>query len=578
MNQDNAEIISEKPSCQFKTRIEAKLWLQRYGVVVQKPHKILYSNKKLYHARCMNIECPFIFKYRGKTSGLFVLSQFKEHACESNGSRVKTFHSKSILENLYYDVENLKPKAAQNQLLSLGGVRARYNQSYRALRSIADDKSKEEENSCSLIKPWLDWHVANNPGSYSSYRDKIDPTNNQIKFECCFFRPSLTSKFLKNSLPIIALDACHTKGNYKGVIMSATSISGDDKSLILAFAICPTENHEYWSFFISALEKSFDLKRVKNLVILSDREKGLSRAIEEGIPNANHSFCVYHIEKNIKVKYKKDTGGLIWKAAKSLSINEFNSFLDRLGIEKGLNVKEYLLSIPKEAWASSYFPVPRFGHVTSNIAESSNALLKDIRSSFPFYICQQMCRKICSTIITRRKEIDDGVANSLVISKKLKKTLDALMIISRHLKVIPTSNTFIFEVQESKNSLLNRVVNINSKKCSCKKPEELGFPCEHICAVIIGTTISRDDFIIEQRKIVNIRELYETGMEPVDTSTLEHSKIFGCIQLQRRGRRKKSDSIRIRSTAESITIKRKLCRSCGSAGHNKRTCRNNNSN
>jgi hypothetical protein len=577
MNRENTENIIEALSSQFNSKMQVKLWLQSYEVLVQKPHKVLYSDKKLYHAVCINVECPFIFKYRGKTSGLFMLSQFKEHACESVGHRLKTFYSKNLLESLYHDVENLKPKAAQNQLLSLGGVRAKYNQSYRALRSLSDEQSREEEMSCSLIKPWLDWHVANNPGSYSSYREKIDPIDNQTKFECCFFRPSLTSGFLVNSLPIIALDACHTKGNYKGVIMTATSLSGDDKSLILAFAICPTENQEYWSFFISALEKSFELKKLKGLVILSDREKGLSRAVEEGIPSASHSFCVYHIEKNIKVKFKKDTGGIIWKAAKALNINEFESCLERLGMEQGLSMKEYILSIPKEAWASSYFPVPRFGHVTSNIAESSNAMLRDIRHSFPFHICQQISRKICSTIIARRKEFDNMGDSSLIIPKKLKKSLDALNVISKHLKVIPTSSSLIFEVQDARNSLLNRVVNVSAKKCSCRKTEEFGFPCEHICAVIAGTTMSRDDFIIMQRKITNIRKLYESMMEPVDTSTLQPNKISTCIQIQRRGRKKKSDAKRIRSVGENISVKKKLCGSCGSTGHNKRTCRNNNS-
>jgi hypothetical protein len=166
----------------------------------------------------------------------------------------------------------------------------------------------------------------------------------------------------------------------------------------------------------------------------------------------------------------------------------------------------------------------------------------------------------------------------MTVSAKLKKVLDAQMIISRNLKVISTSNLFVFEVQESKNSLLNRVVNINIKRCSCKKTEELGFPCEHICAVIMGTTVSRDDFIIEQRKIKVIKELYETAMEPVDTSTLEPSNISSCIQLQRRGRKKRSDSERLRSVAESITIRRRKCTSCGSVGHNKRTCQRDSSN
>ena len=50
---------------------------------------------------------------------------------------------------------------------------------------------------------------------------------------------------------------------------------------------------------------------MSNLVILSDREKGLCTAITEILPFAYHSYCVYHIEKNIKVAFSADTAGLI---------------------------------------------------------------------------------------------------------------------------------------------------------------------------------------------------------------------------------------------------------------------------
>ena len=62
-----------------------------------------------------------------------------------------------------------------------------------------------------------------------------------------------------NFLPIIALDACHTKGSYRGVILSATGISGDGKIFLLAFAVAPTENSEFWKKFLEKLNLSLDL-------------------------------------------------------------------------------------------------------------------------------------------------------------------------------------------------------------------------------------------------------------------------------------------------------------------------------
>ena len=82
--------------------------------------------------------------------------------------------------------------------------------------------------------------------------------------------------------------------------MIATAITGDDSSIIIAFGIAPVENFEYWKFFIAGLNSSFNLNNVNNLVILSDREKGLSLAISELIPNAFHSYCVSYRKKHKK--------------------------------------------------------------------------------------------------------------------------------------------------------------------------------------------------------------------------------------------------------------------------------------
>jgi hypothetical protein len=49
----------------------------------------------------------------------------------------------------------------------------------------------------------------------------------------------------------------------------------------------------------------------------------------------------------------------------------------------------YLLTIEKKLWTRAYEPYPKYGHNTSNIVESLNGLLSDIR-------CQPLIRMIDS--------------------------------------------------------------------------------------------------------------------------------------------------------------------------------------
>ncbi|KAI5154996.1 hypothetical protein ENBRE01_3476, partial [Enteropsectra breve] len=100
----------------------------------------------------------------------------------------------------------------------------------------------------------------------------------------------MSSNALQHCLPIIALDACHTKGKYKGIIMIATAITREDKSLILGYGIAPTENERYWCKLVNLLNNAMTLSSITDLVIISDRDKGLQIAVETVLPNAAHSY------------------------------------------------------------------------------------------------------------------------------------------------------------------------------------------------------------------------------------------------------------------------------------------------
>ena len=48
---------------------------------------------------------------------------------------------------------------------------------------------------------------------------------------------------------------------------------------------------------------------------MSDREKGLEKAVEEALPRAAHSHCAQHIAANVQVKFGLICRGLFWSVA-----------------------------------------------------------------------------------------------------------------------------------------------------------------------------------------------------------------------------------------------------------------------
>ena len=75
----------------------------------------------------------------------------------------------------------------------------------------------------------------------------------------------------------------------------------------------------------------------------------------------NGSYCVFHIERNIKTKFRTDVDGLIWKIAKANRFLDFYVAMCDLRRENNI-IYDYIAEINPGHWARAHFPVPRFGH------------------------------------------------------------------------------------------------------------------------------------------------------------------------------------------------------------------------
>ena len=170
---------------------------------------------------------------------------------------------------------------------------------------------------------------------------------------------------------VIGLDDCHIKARYGGALLVMTVLDGNGNVFPAAIGIAESENCETWFWFLALVQTAFQTGLGDGLVVLSDREKGLDAALEALLPAAAHSYCVYHIEKNVKSSFHTSLDGLLFRAAKAGDEKTFNEVLDK---NKTVNERagRYIEAIEKTKWARAFFPGRRFGHVTSNISESMN--------------------------------------------------------------------------------------------------------------------------------------------------------------------------------------------------------------
>ncbi|XP_060965991.1 uncharacterized protein LOC133034690 [Cannabis sativa] len=148
----------------------------------------------------------------------------------------------------------------------------------------------------------------------------------------------------------------------------------------LAFAIVDYENDTSWNWFFSKLKESYNER--EGQCIISDRHESIAKAANTNFPNLMHGVCCYHLLKNIKTKFKKGGDELrnaFNGASKAYNAAEYEKNMRDLdNIHSG--IRDYAVNeVGNSKWTRLYSQNRRYKTMTSNIAESVNAALKEVR-------------------------------------------------------------------------------------------------------------------------------------------------------------------------------------------------------
>ena len=147
-------------------------------------------------------------------------------------------------------------------------------------------------------------------------------------------------------------------------------------------------------------------------------------------------------------RFKTDMGKFLWKAAKCTTKAEFDAYMNGL---KTANPKAaaYVDSIPAERWARCLFKAKRFGHLTSNIAESTNSWLEEARSLNPTQLICCFVRKV--NILFHGRLQTYAAMDPNALPKNIASTLFDSIEKGRTLKVVQNSEkTLMFKVPQNR--------------------------------------------------------------------------------------------------------------------------------
>ncbi|XP_022889126.1 uncharacterized protein LOC111404567 [Olea europaea var. sylvestris] len=258
--------------------------------------------------------------------------------------------------------------------------------------------------------------------------DLMGSTENRFKY--FFMALGQCIRGFRNAMrPLILVDGTTLRARYEGKLIIATCQDVNIQIYPLTFDIVDGENDLAMRWFFTKLREV--IGNIENLAFMTDRGQSIINGIVEVFPEAHHGYCMYHIQGNLKTRYRgNDIVALFRRAAEVYSFEEFTKFMGEIE-HKSESAWEYLSDMGVEHW---WFYDRR--------EESQN----------------------CMSVLAPAQE--DRLFKTLEVAKAL---------------FVEPLDQFRFSVRCGRN--VGYIVNLNDNTYTCRKFQLESFPCAYAVAV-----------------------------------------------------------------------------------------------
>ncbi|KAK8916021.1 hypothetical protein KSP39_PZI023385 [Platanthera zijinensis] len=203
---------------------------------------------------------------------------------------------------------------------------------YRAKKHVSILSSGTELEQYAKLWDYFEEIYRTNPDTTIKVKCKHD-----VGSQTCIFKRlyicwgALKKGFMSGCRPIIGLDGTHLKTSTGGLMLCVVGVDGNNNMYPIAYAVVLKENTKSWKWFVSLLIDDLCIENSFTWSIISDKQKGLLKAIELLLPNAEHRFCLRHMYNNFKQKHRGlQLKEILWKAASATRLVDFNNEMEKL--------------------------------------------------------------------------------------------------------------------------------------------------------------------------------------------------------------------------------------------------------
>ncbi|XP_061374480.1 uncharacterized protein LOC133316713 [Gastrolobium bilobum] len=491
--------FGSKPELQHAVKIHCMKG--RRTAIVEK------SDESRFVMKCKNHAdgCPWYMRaIKPKKGANWVVRKWGQgHTCLNQGLAQdhRQLDSNVIcaaIMNMLKEDPSTRPALIQERIQGTYGYNITYRKAWKAKMKAIVKLFGDWEKSYAFLPNWLKYMTEVNVGSVfkldtNQCFDERRVYTDRAVFQRVFWTFHQCIEAFKHCKPIIQIDGTHLYGKYRGTLLIATSQDGDGFLLPIAFAVVPPgERLDDWSWFLSLLR--FHVTHRHGICLISDRHRSIIRAVKDHggwqPPYAYHVFCLRHIGSNFNTRFRNvELKKTLMKLGYTCSKINFDIRYKEF-IENNPEVASWLDAIPKEQWCRSYDETGRrFGHMTTNLSECVNKVLRGARNLPISALVKMTFSRLVEYFVKRREGIEKDISQGWIISKKVEAALQKNDELAGTYRVrIYDSDLLLFEVEDAYNQSTHEVgdimrVDLINRTCQCGRFTARRYPCSHVLAV-----------------------------------------------------------------------------------------------
>ncbi|CAL0324864.1 unnamed protein product [Lupinus luteus] len=515
-----------------------------------------------------------------------------EHSCVSmlvsqDHSKLNSSFISDLIVNLVSADPSIPVKALANEVVSRFGYTMSYKKAWTAKQLALAKIYGDWEGSYNELPRWMNVVQFFCPGTIvklQAHNRIVDGMEepSQLILDRVFwaFKPCIEG--FEYCKPIVQVDGTFLTGKYAGTLLIASSQDGNRRVFPVAFAIVEGETKEACEWFF------YDLKTYvtpqPNLCIISDRGTCLLGALRNevlGWSSAQSVYCIRHVASNFNKEFRdSDMKDKVVEMGYELMRPRFERMLNLLR-QKHSRAGAWLDQIPKEKWTQCYDEGRRFGHMTTNLAECVNGVLKGSRALPITALVKTTYYRLNEWFMHHRNEASNMIRAGHIYCEELTKVLKE----NQRKATCQLVRTFCRETGVSEVEVVSRsggrqvrvyTVKVGDGWCDCGEFQSLRLPCSHAVATCASLALDCSQFISPIYRLDNIIKAYGCQFQPIGNEEYwpaYSGPTFIPNPVMRRKSSGRPKTKRIHNEMDEVPVQQiKKCGWCRIEGHNRKSC------